>query len=131
MSDAIIAHNRSAFIDGDAQTFVTEYHKTLETVVNDQTAEVYLAVLCAQYRSEDGDVKLTGAVSGPCALTFAVTDGTYRMTEYWEPEDGGNFDRSLRGRFPEDAVESGTDVPDDAMEICGQRAAEYFEDLRN
>lgn len=126
VSDAIISHNKSNFLDGEMQEFVTEYHETLKTVVDGKTAEVYLVALYAQYQYDNGDVKLTGAASNPCVITFAVTDGTYGMTEYWEPEDGESFDSSLRSRFPEDVVEKGTEFSVDAMEICNQRAADYF-----
>lgn len=52
----------------------------------------------------------------------------YSVTDYWEPEDGENYESSLRGRFPEDILESGTDLSaPNAMEICNQRAIDYFE----
>ncbi|WP_313529351.1 hypothetical protein [Anaerotignum sp.] len=132
MSDAIISHNRNIFSGGDKQTFATEYHDILKTVVQDKPTEVYLVALYAQYQFEKGEAKLTGGGSSPCVITFASEDGLYSVTDYWEPEDGENFESSLRSRFPKDILKSGTDLSDpNAMKICKQRAVDYFEGRGN
>lgn len=128
VSDAIISHNKVRYRGGDKQMFATEYHEVLKTVVNDNYTEVYLATLYAQYQYEDGEAELTGGGSNPCVITFVNIDSMYSVTDYWEPEDGENYESSLRGRFPEDILESGTDLSaPNAMEICNQRAIDYFE----
>ncbi|BAL00463.1 hypothetical protein OBV_32640 [Oscillibacter valericigenes Sjm18-20] len=109
--------------------FATEYHEILKTVVQDKSTEVYLVALYAQYQFEEGEVKLTGAGCNPCVITFVSVDGVYSVTDYWEPEDGENYESSLRSRFPEDILESGTDFSEpNPMEICNQRAIDYFEE---
>ena len=86
------------------------------------------ATLYAQYQYEDGEAKLTGGGSNPCVITFVNIDGMYSVTDYWEPEDGENYESSLHSRFPEDILESGTDLSaPNAMEICNQHAIDYFE----
>ena len=128
VSDAILSHNRGGFRDGDKQMFATEYHEILKTVVQNQSTEVYLVALYAQYQFEGGEAKLTGGGSNPCVITFVRADGVYSVNDYWEPEDGENYESSLRSRFPEDVLESGTELSEpNAMEICNQRAMDYFE----
>lgn len=128
ISDAIVSHNKEVFRGGDLQMFATEYHEVLKTVPQDDVTEVYLMALYVQYTYKDGKVEQTGGSSGPCAVTFAVTDGAYSVTDYWEPEDGEYFNSSIQERFPEDIVVTGTVMSNpDAMGICDQRAAEYFE----
>lgn len=132
VSDAIISHNRDRFRGDDKQIFATEYHEILKTVVQDKSTEVYLLALYAQYQFEEGEAKLTGGGSNPCVITFASADGLYSVTDYWEPEDGENYESSLRSRFPEDILENGTDLSEpNAMEICNQRAIDYFEGRGN
>ena len=128
VSDAILSHNRGSFRGDDKQMFTTEYHEILKTVVQDNSTEVYLVALYAQYQFEEGEAKLTGSGSNPCIITFVSADGVYSATDYWEPEDGENYENSLRSRFPEDVLESGTELSEpNAMEICNQRAMDYFE----
>lgn len=127
VSDAIISHNRGSFRGGDKQMFATEYHKILKTVVHDKSTEVYLTALYAQYQFKDGKAKLTGGGSNPCVISFVNFDGVYSATDYWEPEDGENYESSLRSKFPKDILKSGTDLSEpNAMKICNQRAIDYF-----
>jgi len=128
VTDAILSHNRGSFRGDDKQMFATEYHEILKTVVQDKSTEVYLVALYAQYQFEEGEAKLIGSGSNPCVITFVSADGVYSVTDYWEPEDGENYESSLRSRFPEDILESGTDLSEpNAMELCDQRALDYFE----
>lgn len=129
VSDAIIACNQKKFGGNDAQTFATEYHKILKTERQENTTVVYLVAYYAQYQSTaDGGIELTGGSSTPCVITFSDSDGSYQVTEYWEPQDGESYEESIRNKFPEDIGDVSTDVlGPDAMEICNQRAREYFE----
>ena len=61
ISDAILSHNKDVFRDGDRQTFTTEYHEVIKVVSSENTVEVYLLALYAQYQYEDGEADLTGA----------------------------------------------------------------------
>ena len=50
ISDAILSHNKDVFRDGDRQTFTTEYHEVIKVVSSENTVEVYLLALYAQYQ---------------------------------------------------------------------------------
>ena len=127
ISDAILSHNKDVFRDGDRQTFTTEYHEVIKVVSSENTVEVYLLALYAQYQYEDGEADLTGASSMPCAITFEIEDGTYSVKEYWEPEDGENYKNSIREKFPDDIDDVDLELPSEAMDVCNQRANEFFE----
>ena len=127
ISDAILSHNKDVFRDGDRQTFTTEYHEVIKVVSSENTVEVYLLALYAQYQYEDGEADHTGASSMPCAITFEIEDGTYSVKEYWEPEDGENYKNSIREKFPDDIDDVDIELPSEAMDVCNQRANEFFE----
>lgn len=126
ISDAILFHNKDTFRDGDRQTFTTEYHEVIKVVSSERSVEVYLLALYAQYQYKDGKADLTGASSMPCAITFEVEDGTYSVEEYWEPEDGENYKNSIREKFPDDIDDVDIELPSEAIDVCNQRANEYF-----
>ena len=128
VSDAIIAHNQKKFGSNDTQTFATEYHKILKTERQQDSTVVYLVAFYAQYQSTaEGGIELTEGSSTPCVITFTTSDKPYQIEEYWEPQDGESYDESIRNKFPEDIGDVSTDIlGPDAMEICNQRAREYF-----
>ena len=122
--EAVMEHYGAMFREGDDRTFATEYHEVLRTVPEEGGEEVYLAVLYAQYQEQNGDVAMTGGAGGPCVVRFDVgDDGSYTMTEFWEPEDGEGYAASLKERFPEDVDPT---LPADAASICDQQAWDYF-----
>lgn len=132
VSDAIISYNQKKFEGNDTHAFATEYHKILKVERQQESTVVYLVALYAQYQStaEDG-IKLTNGSSTPCVITFTASDKSYQIVEYWEPQDGESYDESIRKKFPEDIGDVSTDVlGPDAMEICDQRAREYFSEQR-
>lgn len=127
VADAVLCHNRGRFLGGDKQMFSTVYYEIRKTVEQNESTEVYLIALYAQYEFDGGEARLTGGGCSPCAITFESVGGVYSPAEYWEPEDGENFESSVRGKFPEDALEDGMDLSEpNAMEICNQRAVDYF-----
>ncbi|RHR28761.1 hypothetical protein DWX43_12575 [Clostridium sp. AF19-22AC] len=110
--------------DREEVDFQCESHVTLAELsgerTNDKTGktietkEVY-AMVCEQSVSYDEEpFTLVGASSMPAVLSFDVaSDGSYKLTDYWVPQDGDYNESSIRERFaalPPEVAEEALDT---------------------
>ena len=104
VSAAILQHNRSEYTGGDfsAQAHTTLATETGESVTGIGTVTVYAMALYMEFGYRGGGLSETGGSHMPVALTFEVEDkNTYRLMEYWTPQDGAGYGPSIREKFPE------------------------------
>ena len=126
VSREILAHNRQLFVRRD---FRTEAHASLGSVREGQTVSFYGLAYYGEYNERNGEITLEEAGLLPVALTFREENGEYRLTEYWEPEDGSGYVASIKEKFPEDLYKYAleTDRYQARLENrCLERAELYF-----
>jgi hypothetical protein len=127
VSDAILAHNDGLYLEGE---FKTEAHISLSTVLHEDTAEVYLIALYAEYDFPDGVPELVSGGMVPTALRFSKNkSGAYALEEYREASDGKDYASSIREMFPPDAAEQVLDGQTGAEQLrkaCDEKAAQYL-----
>lgn len=107
VSAAVKKHYKSELPTG---LLSAESHIILETVsgtpkVNQKNSSisVYLITLYEEFNS--GGERVSASLS-PAVLTFSVSEkGEYVLTDFWEPEDGENYEKSIRDKFPKEAAE--------------------------
>lgn len=110
--------------DREEVDFQCESHVTLAELTGEgtdektgktiETKEVY-AMVCEQSVSYDEEpFTLVGASSMPAVLSFDVaSDGSYKLTDYWVPQDGDYNESSIRERFaalPPEVAEEALDT---------------------
>ena len=133
LSQTVTAHNHELYSDAWPDgAFEAESHVILAVSQKD-TAEgyavtVYLASLYQAYIFPDGEPEILSGASMPLALTFLRTADGFRLTEYWEPEDGGEYWPSLREKFPASLPDEDLDMQTyigTLMADCEAQAASY------
>lgn len=109
VSDAILAHNHA---QSTADLLCTESHVTLETQYGknpddgSEQVTVYAMVLYLELTHDGDTIQEQGGSHIPTALTFQIhPDGSYTLTEYWEPGDGSYYAPDIRAKFPADIAE--------------------------
>lgn len=133
VSAAILAHNQNGYQESN---FACESHVTLATVsatptVGQNTHEitVYTMTLYQEYELTVAGIKELWGGHVPTALTFKLSeDGTYTLTEYWEPRDGSYYAPDIRDKFPADIAENALDTQKyilEQMQNCYAQAVEY------
>lgn len=81
----------------------TESHFIYGKVTQDNQITVYLQCHFRGYIVDNplGIVEEFGGGWCPTAITFEVhDDGSYKVLEYWEPEDGAYYTSSIKKKFP-------------------------------
>lgn len=131
ISSAIIEYNKDAYTG----EYGCEAHTILAINSMGDSEEdnvshmemVYLMTMYNRYDKNDGGVKNTGGCIVPAVLTFSVeADGSYNLIEYWEPEDGSNYQLSLKLKFPK-GVDYDTQTYAEQLEKnCELQALKYF-----
>lgn len=131
VSAAVINHYKSGKPTG---LLSAESHIILETVsgtpkVNQKNSSisVYLITLYEEFNS--GGERVSASLV-PAYLTFSVGEkGEYALTDFWEPEDGGNYEQSIRDKFPKEAAEKALNLNDvrEALEKANQIQVENFD----
>lgn len=83
--------------------FSAESHIIYGKEKNGNQITVYLQATYEEY-AIDNPLGIVEQHSGgwcPCAITFEVNeDGSYKVSEYWEPEDGSYYASSIKEKFP-------------------------------
>ena len=102
LSQAIISSNIDSYGHID-NAYPTEAHVVLKTVEDDGGVTVYAYALSTVYTFEGGKLREAGGSSMPVSITFDIDDfGTYRLAEYWIPDNGAYYMSSIQGKFPKD-----------------------------
>ena len=134
VSAAILEHNKRSYSNGD---FSCESHVILGTAAGASppatqvdTVIVYAMVLYQEYSfSDSGIIKNASGGHIPAALTFdSAEDGSYTLTEYWEPRDGAYYGPDIKARFPESIWQDAFDTQKYILaqiQNCYAQAVEY------
>lgn len=127
ISEAIISRYKDIYPIGE---FKTEAHALLKIEDDDTTTTAYLIAYYAVYNFPDGKPQLVGGSHMPVALTFSrQQDGSFDLTDYWEPSDGSYYASSIQERFSSDiasiAISSHT-YAKQHREECDLKAEEYL-----
>lgn len=132
ISDAILTHYNAHSTD---DLLCTENHVPLLTTYDqnpDESVEIttYLMVLYLELTREGDWFREQGGSHIPTALTFHVQpNGSYTLTEYWEPGDGSLYASDIRAKFPEDIAERAIDLQryiDEQKQACYDQAIAYW-----
>ncbi len=127
---AILDKNRKAFI-GDFEC-QANHVLTVEGSGSKKdkfhTVTVYALALYSRYSlDENGSIVETGGSMIPVAITFQVDeDENYTLLEYWEPEDGKEYQNSIKAKFPKGLDTDTQNYVSRLQTICEQKAREYF-----
>jgi beta-lactamase regulating signal transducer with metallopeptidase domain len=134
VSNAILEHNKRSDSTGD---FACESHVILGTAAGASppatqvdTVIVYAMVLYQEYTFSDrGIIKNASGGHIPAALTFDKSkDGSYTLTEYWEPRDGAYYGPDIKAKFPESIWQDAFDTQKYILaqiQNCYAQAVEY------
>lgn len=128
VTDAILAENLNPSRSGECKT---ESHTILGMDQQSNAVIVYLMVMYLEYvPNKNGGFNKASGSHLPAALTFQTNNiGDYALTEYWVPEKGPGYERSIEEKFP-------ASLQNDAMNIaaylegqqaeCNGKADAYF-----
>ena len=75
-------------------------YEILGTQKNGRTTTVYMWVLYEEYSYANGKIEQDSGSHIPTVITATKVDGNYRLTEYWEPRDGGYYTADIKAKFP-------------------------------
>ncbi len=85
---------------------------------------VYGIALYQAYSFYEGVIREIQGHHGAVALTFEVQDGSYRLLEYWEPQD----EEDIRNKFPDEIEDKAMDQSQYLLQqkqSCYKQAAAY------
>ena len=130
MDLAVRKHNYNYYNDG---YFPTAAYDVFGVERSDDTTCVYTWLLYEEYSFDGTDVREECSGSFPVAITFHTPHNdsdlsTYEVIDYWEPEDGNYYDRSIMGRFPKKYWNEALAFRDvnDLYKLCLATAREHF-----
>lgn len=89
--------------DPEYDIVATESHVIYGKRKNGNKLTVYMTACCQLYSTDNplGIVEESGGGWCPTAITFEVRDdGSYKLLEYWESEDGSYYASSIKEKFP-------------------------------
>lgn len=99
--DSEIAEHNYCSYDTDKH-FIAINHKVLgvEKTLNQST--VYMWAMYSEYSLENGEIKLESGSYVPTAITVKRTHDSekYAVVEYWIPDDGANYTKTIKEKFP-------------------------------
>lgn len=98
ISDAIMARHASEEADGEIHV---EGHVFLAQYTYTEIDTVYMLVLHRVYSVVNGQLQEKSESLVPTVLTFSVDSaGQYRLTDYWEPQDGSGYEEDVKQKYP-------------------------------
>lgn len=114
--------------------FYAASHKVLAKETENQfpkTVTYYVKANFGSYNLENNQVVLDSGGSYPMALTFEIVNGTYVLTEYWNPDEGSLYSSSIHQKFPLVTWNDATRVEyygekGGLSEDCLNQAKDYF-----
>lgn len=131
IEEQIMQHHHGRYTSGefscaDFQVLGTKQHK--------ENTTVYLWVLYQEYEEENGDIKEVSGAHSPTAITIRQTapNAQYELVEYWEPRDGSDYVKDVRGKFPWNLRGKALDSQryiQSQQAACQEKAKEYFSNI--
>ena len=111
--------------------FVAEAHTILKAIASGNQVTAYTVVLEQRYTFNDQGVEHFSGSHMPVVLTFQKTDDqNYQLLEYWMPEEGTNYGKSINRKFPEEIVDKAFNLQlylDDHENACTAQVLDYYE----
>lgn len=118
-------------IDYYTHDFAAEAHTILKAVASGNRVTVYAVVLEQRYTYNDQGVAHFSGSHSPIALTFEKAgDKSYRLIEYWIPDEGELYGSSINKKFPADIAENAMKTHlfyDEHKKICDEQVLDYYE----
>ena len=75
-------------------------YQILGTEKKGKNTTVYMWVLYEEYIYANGKIEQDSGSHIVTAITATKEGGNYRLTEYWEPRDGGYYTDDIKAKFP-------------------------------
>lgn len=97
ISDTIIEEGKDSVSSTDKQF---EAHKIFGTEKKGGLTSIYLHTVYQGYDKVTGD-KIKAGFSYPVLIKLAKEKNVYVVKEYWIPEDGAEYTKSIEEKFPE------------------------------
>lgn len=132
VSAAIVEYNRPIYLESEA---AGEGHLILETEEKEDEVIVYALTRFGTYQFQDGNfVKSGGSGAIPAVITLHENgDGSLWWKWYQMPQDGGEYQDSIRTLFPESLWDVCMTPDSDQLESLAQQeredAAEYLKSI--
>ncbi|MDD3212818.1 MAG: hypothetical protein PHY64_04055 [Eubacteriales bacterium] len=93
-----------AWEDGNGE-FWAEGHVVLGTKKTGDTVKVYATAGCQEYEFLDGIfTDAGGGFQEPITITFLKTDGGYELQNILQPDDGEDYDASIKKMMPKSCI---------------------------
>ncbi len=87
----------------DGGRIATSAHTILKIVEDDETLGIYVVAMYMGFDYKEGRLIEAGGSHMPVAVTLEKAEnGGYGLIEYWEPEDGSGYMKSVIEKFPGD-----------------------------
>jgi len=131
---AVLSEIEKTYNDPEHE-FVAEAHTVLKAMASGNQVTAYAVVLEQRYSFNDQGVGHYSGSHMPVALTFQKSGHqTYRLLEYWIPEEGTSYGKSINRKFPEDLVDKAINVQqyiDEHEKACNEQVLDYYESSYN
>ena len=105
--EAVLSRSSDYAMDGE---YNAESHTVLLTDTDGDTVTAYAISLALSFEREGDKISTVGGFHMPIVLTFDTSEGGYKLTEFWQPEDGNHYTSSIEEKFPEDIAEEAMDL---------------------
>ncbi len=133
VSLAILEQNSRDYLEGDfaaeAHTVLGTHRESIKDSDGTDTVTVYAMVLYTEFKYQENGLSDVGGSHMPVAITFEVGENnSYRLKEYWIPQDGSYYESSIRKKFPLESVEDALDTQkyiEAHMISCYEQAIAY------
>lgn len=124
---AIVAHEQALYQSCDFQAAA---HTLLKMVSDSDQITVYATTTQLSFAYSAEGLAVTSGITQPVAITFLHgADGTYAVQEYWTPESGTDYARSIEAKFPAeiqpDALNQGRQCALLETQACYAQAVEH------
>ncbi len=94
---------------------------------NLENVTVYGLAMHISFARAADSLEESGGSYGPVVLHFRISpEGTYLLTEYWEPRDGAYYTKDIRAKFPDGLWPDDEAHRDELLQDCYQQAARHF-----
>ncbi len=133
IEEQIMQHHHGLYTSGE---FYCADFQVLGTKRDKENTTVYMWVLYQEYEEENGHIEDVSGAHIPTAITIRQTaaNGQYELVEYWEPREGADYVKDVRGKFPWNLHGKALDSQryiQSQQEACQQKARAYFSAVAN
>lgn len=117
ISQCIISEEKNNYTNGK---FCTESHVLLGAQEYGDRLIVYVMSL---YEEWDNAYSSDAGRSGPAAVTLIADGNGWKLENYWTPQDGSDYERSIKEKFPEALWKQAMDTQEHIEELQAENKA--------